>query len=77
MSPRMHVGSLGTGPVATAELAPDVGALRNVAADALRRDPDQSAEQLFHLPSEPARRVPGPVRERHDADTVVWRQEDL
>src|SRR5215211_3549194 len=75
--PRLHVGPLGTRPVPTAEVAPDLGVLRAVRADAVTWGADQVAEQPLHLTRQPGGSVPGPVGEGHHADAVVGREEDL
>jgi hypothetical protein len=54
--PRLHVGLLGSRPVPAAEVAPDLGMLRHVGADAITWGADQVAEQPLRLPRRRQRR---------------------
>jgi hypothetical protein len=75
--PRLHVGPLGPRVVPAAQVAPDLGVLRYVRADAGRWGADQVTEQPLRLECQPGRGVPGPVREGQHTDAVVGCQEDL
>ncbi len=63
--------------VPPADVAPDLGVLRNVGADRLVRDAEQVVEQPGELTRQPQHCTAGPVGEGHDADSVVGSHEDL
>ena len=76
-APRLGIGQLGGNRVPAAELAPDLGMVRNVGTDHLIRDAEQLPEQPGDLSHQPDHRPAGPVGEGHHPDPVAWSHPDL